>query len=93
MNTLLTSGSPMSRRTTHPYAQAMAHAIELAGGVDALAQSLGLSRLYVRACLTAGHEIPVLVFLKIVDFLQDSGEVSAPESMRPPPPLGSTSAP
>jgi hypothetical protein len=54
-----------------PYARAVERAVEIAGGVNALAGALGLSRVLVRACITGSHETPTSVFLKVVDYLMD----------------------
>jgi hypothetical protein len=54
-----------------PYARAVERAVEIAGGVTALAGALGVSSVLVRACITGSHETPTSVFLKVVDYLMD----------------------
>jgi hypothetical protein len=57
------------------YARAVERAVEIAGGVNALAGALGLSGVLVRACITGSHETPTSVFLRTVDYLMDQDPV------------------
>jgi hypothetical protein len=59
------------RHQDQPYARALARAAEVAGSVEALAVKLEVSRVILRAWLTGTQEVPVPVFLKVVDLLME----------------------
>ena len=51
------------------YARALARAAEMVGSVDALALKLHFPASLVRAWINGTHEVPVPVFLTVVDLL------------------------
>jgi DNA-binding transcriptional regulator YdaS (Cro superfamily) len=54
-----------------PYARALARAAEIAGSIEALAVKLHISPPIVRAWINGTQEVPVPVFLTVVDLLMD----------------------
>jgi hypothetical protein len=53
----------------YAYARALERAAEIAGGVDELAAKIGVSKVFLRACITGYQPTPIPLFLKVVDFL------------------------
>ena len=51
------------------YARALARAAEMVGGVEALALKLHFPPTLLRAWINGTHEVPVPVFLTVVDLL------------------------
>ena len=60
------------------YARALARAAELVGGVEALALELHFPPALVRAWINGTHEVPVPVFLAVVDLLMGRGLAAIP---------------
>jgi hypothetical protein len=58
-----------------PYALVVARAAEIAGGVNCLADELGISKALLRAFITGSHETPTVIFLKVVDYVMERDSV------------------
>jgi len=58
------------RQKDMTYAHALARAAEIAGGVEALSAKLNVSQTMLRAWINGIHDVPVAVFLKVVDLLE-----------------------
>jgi len=67
------------RQVNTVHKQALVRAAEIAGGIDALAEKLAISRLLVRAWVTGTQAVPASIFLRIVDLLIDK-QLAAPPS-------------
>ena len=59
------------RQHENTYARALARAAEIAGSIEALAGKLHISPAIVRAWINGTQEVPVPVFLIVVDLLMD----------------------
>jgi hypothetical protein len=59
------------RQHENTYARALARAAEIAGSIEALAVKLHISPAIVRAWINGTQEVPVPVFLIVVDLLMD----------------------
>src|SRR5688572_1192230 len=59
------------RQHENTYARALARAAEIAGSIEALAVKLHISPPIVRAWINGTQEVPVPVFLTVVDLLMD----------------------
>jgi hypothetical protein len=60
------------------YARALARAAEVVGSVEALALELHFRPALVRAWINGAHEVPVSVFLAVVDLLMGRGLAAIP---------------
>jgi len=70
------------RHVNTVHTQALVRAAELAGGVDALAEKLAMSRLLVRAWVNGTQAVPSSIFLRIVDLLVDKKLAAPPGDQR-----------
>jgi hypothetical protein len=54
------------------YSRALGRAAEIAGGIDALAAKLDVAPILVRSWISGTLEVPIPVFLTVVDLLMDN---------------------